>query len=68
MVNRPKKVFDKRLGEKDKMKEANTEQIQHNWGNLRQLIDAEFTGERLEKLNEMYDYFEEENDVCTSQW
>ena len=41
------------------MKELTPEQIQHNWGNLRQLIDAEFTGERLEKLNEMYDYFEE---------
>ena len=41
------------------MKELTPEQIQHNWNNLRQLIDAEFTGERLEKLNEMYDYFEE---------
>ena len=41
------------------MKELTPEQIQHNWGNLRQLIDAEFTGDRLEKLNEMYDYFEE---------
>ena len=41
------------------MKELTPEQIQHNWSNLRQLIDAEFTGERLEKLNEMYDYFEE---------
>ena len=41
------------------MKELTPKQIQHNWGNLRQLIDAEFTGERLEKLNEMYDYFEE---------
>jgi len=41
------------------MKELTPEQLAHNWGNLRQLIDAEFTGERLEKLNEMYDYFEE---------
>ena len=24
------------------MKELTPEQIQHNWGNLRQLIDAEF--------------------------
>ena len=38
--NRPKKIFDKRLGEKDKMKELTPEQIQHNWGNLRQLIDV----------------------------
>ena len=41
------------------MKELTPEQIQHNWSNLRQLIDANFEGERLEKLNEMYDYFEE---------
>ena len=41
------------------MKELTPEQIQHNWSNLRQLIDVNFTEERLEKLNEMYDYFEE---------
>ena len=41
------------------MKELTPEQIQHNWGNLRQLIDVNFTEERLEKLNQMYDYFEE---------
>jgi len=41
------------------MKELTPEQIQHNWGNLRQLIDVNFSGERLEKLNTMYDYFEE---------
>ena len=41
------------------MKELTPEQIQHNWGNLRQLIDINFSGERLEKLNTMYDYFEE---------
>ena len=41
------------------MKELTPEQIQHNWGNLRQIIDTNFSGERLEKLNEMYDYFEE---------
>ena len=41
------------------MKELTPEQIQHNWSNLRQIIDVNFTEERLEKLNEMYDYFEE---------
>ena len=41
------------------MKELTFEQIQHNWGNLRNIIDINFSGERLEKLNEMYDYFEE---------
>ena len=41
------------------MKELTPEQIQHNWGNLLQLIDVNFSGERLEKLNTMYDYFEE---------
>ena len=41
------------------MKELTPEQIQHNWGNLRNIIDVNFSGERLEKLNEMYDYFEE---------
>jgi len=41
------------------MKQLTPEEIQHNWGNLRQLIDANFSGERLERLNEMYDFFEE---------
>ncbi len=41
------------------MKELTPEQIQHNWGNLRNIIDVNFSGERLERLNEMYDYFEE---------
>ena len=41
------------------MKELTPEQIQHNWSNLRQLIDVNFTEKRLEKLNQMYDYFEE---------
>ena len=40
-------------------KELTPEELTHNWGNLRQIIDATFTEERLEKLNEMYDYFEE---------
>ena len=41
------------------MKELTPEELTHNWENLRQVIDATFTGVRLEKLNEMYDYFEE---------
>ena len=41
------------------MKQLTPEEIQHNYGNLRQLIDATFSGERLERLNEMYDFFEE---------
>ena len=41
------------------MKELTPEQIQHNWGNLRNIIDVNFSGERLERLNTMYDYFEE---------
>jgi len=41
------------------MKQLTPEEIQHNWGNLRQVIDANFSGERLERLNEMYDFFEE---------
>ena len=40
-------------------KELTPEELTHNWGNLRQIIDATFTEERLEKLNGMYDYFEE---------
>ena len=38
-------------------KELTPEELTHNWGNLRQIIDATFTGERLERLDEMYDYF-----------
>ena len=41
------------------MKELTPEQLQHNWNNLRQFIDVNFEGERLEGLNKMYDYFEE---------
>ena len=41
------------------MKELSPEHINHNWLNLRRLIDINFSGERLEKLNTMYDYFEE---------
>ena len=41
------------------MKELTPEQIQHNWNNLRQIIDVNFSGDRLDGLNKMYDYFEE---------
>lgn len=34
-------------------------QMQNNWIRLRELINREFSGERLENLNKMYDYFEE---------
>ena len=40
------------------MKELTPEQIQKNWNQLRQLINDTFKGERLDKLNHMYDYFE----------
>ena len=40
------------------MKELTPEQIQENWNQLRQLINDTFNGERLDKLNHMYDYFE----------
>ncbi len=41
------------------MKELTSEQIQENWQKLRGIIDDTFEGERLEKLNVMYDYFED---------
>ena len=41
------------------MKQLSPEQIQENWQELRQLINDTFTGERLENLNKMYDYFED---------
>ena len=41
------------------MKELTPEQIQKNWEQLRNLITNTFEGERLEKLNTMYDYFED---------
>jgi hypothetical protein len=41
------------------MKQLTAEQIQENWYKLRDLITSTFEGERLEKLNEMYDYFED---------
>ncbi len=41
------------------MKQLTPEQIQENWQQLRDIITETFEGERLEKLNEMYDYFED---------
>jgi hypothetical protein len=41
------------------MKELTPKQIQHNWEQLRSLINNTFEGERLEKLNKMYDHFED---------
>mgnify|MGYP006086160115 CR=1 FL=1 len=41
------------------MKQLTPDQIQENWQQLRDLITDTFEGERLEKLNEMYDYFED---------
>ena len=41
------------------MKELTPEQIQENWNKLIQIINDNFSGERLEKLLKMYDYFEE---------
>ena len=41
------------------MKQLTPEQIQENWNKLRNLITNTFDGERSEKLNEMYDYFED---------
>ena len=41
------------------MKELTSEQIQENWQKLRGIIDDTFEGGRLEKLNVMYDYFED---------
>ena len=41
------------------MKELTAEQIQENWNKLRGIINDTFVEERLDKLNEMYDYFEE---------
>ena len=41
------------------MKELTPEQIQKNWEQLRNLITNTFDGERLERLNKMYDHFED---------
>ena len=41
------------------MKELKLSEIQKNWDRLRNLINNTFEGERLEKLNKMYDHFED---------
>ena len=41
------------------MKQLTEQQITSNWDKLRGIINDTFSGERLEKLNKMYDYFEE---------
>ena len=41
------------------MKELTPEQIENNWHDLIDLVNTTFEGERLDKLIEMYDYFEE---------
>ena len=41
------------------MKQLNEQQIQDNWIELRGIINNTFSGERLDKLNKMYDYFED---------
>ena len=40
------------------MKQLNEQQITDNWKELRGVINDTFSGDRLEKLNKMYDYFE----------
>ena len=47
------------------MKELSTEQIQKNWEQLRNLITNTFEGDLLEKLNKMYDHFEDR--MCNKQ-
>ena len=37
------------------MKQLTEKQIQDNWSELRQIINDTFDGERLAKLNKMYD-------------
>jgi hypothetical protein len=41
------------------MKSLTAEKIQENYNSLRNIITMNFSGERLEKLNKMYDYFED---------
>ena len=41
------------------MKQLNEQQIQDNWIELRGIINDTFSGERLDKLNKMYDDFED---------
>ena len=42
-----------------KMKQLNEKQIQQNWTDLRTIINNTFSGDRLERLNKMYDDFED---------
>ena len=49
------------------MKQLTEQQIQDNWLKLRGIINDTFEGERLEKLNTMYDYFEDRMVVATLQ-
>ena len=46
------------------MKQLTPEQIQENYLKLREIINNTFEGERLEKLNKMYDYFEDRMSVA----
>ena len=41
------------------MKQLTEQQITDNWTDLRTIINNTFTGDRLEKLNKMYDDFED---------
>jgi len=41
------------------MKQLTEQQITQNWTDLRTIINNTFSGERLERLNKMYDYFED---------
>jgi hypothetical protein len=46
------------------MKQLTPEQIQQNYLKLREIVNNTFEGERLEKLNKMYDYFEDRMSVA----
>jgi len=41
------------------MKKLTEQQITDNWKDLRTIINNTFSGDRLERLNKMYDYFED---------
>ena len=41
------------------MKQLTEQQITNNWTDLRTIVNNTFSGERLEKLNKMYDFFED---------
>ena len=41
------------------MKQLTEKQITDNWNELRTIVNNTFSGDRLEKLNKMYDYFED---------